>query len=330
MRYIRDVSKFKFPCRRRLLARKLAAAGILLIGIGWLNFGRAEERIEPLAVREVAPGVFVHFGAIALMNHDNVGAIANGGFIVGSDRVAVIDSGGSVREGRELLAAIRAHTTKPVRYVILTHTHPDHVFGSAAFSGEGAVFVGHINLPRAMATHGRYYIANFRAPMGEALMADVKLVPPTELVVDTREIDLGGRRLTLKAWPTAHTDNDLTVFDQTSGTLFTGDLLFVRHVPVLDGSLLGWLKDLVELARIPARRTVPGHGPLVTEWPQGLADERRYLECLVGDIRAMIKRGVPMATAAETACASEKGRWELFDAYNARNATAAFAELEWE
>jgi glyoxylase-like metal-dependent hydrolase (beta-lactamase superfamily II) len=179
-------------------------------------------------------------------------------------------------------------------------------------------------------THGAHYIASFRDVLGEALMAGVKIVPPTKLVDDVLDLNLGGRQITLKAWPTGHTDNDLTVLDQRSGTLFTGDLLFVEHVPVLDGSLLGWLKNLDELARIHARLAVPGHGPLVTTWPRGIAAERRYLDRLAGDIRGMIKNGVPIAEAAKTAGAAERNRWRLFEAYNARNATAAFAELEWE
>ncbi len=308
----------------------VAAALVALISTAGLGAAGGQEAVSPLPVREVAPGVFVHFGVVALMNRANEGAIANIGFIVGSDSVAVIDTGGSVREGRELLAAIRAHTNKPVRYVIDTHMHPDHVFGNAAFAGAGVVFVGHKNLPNALATHGSYYLKNFRAPMGDALMAAVKIIAPSQTVTNTREIDLGDRRLILTAWPTAHTDNDLTVLDHRSGTLFTGDLLFVRHVPVLDGSLRGWLTDLDRLSRIPARQAVPGHGPLVTQWPQGLEPERRYLGCLAREMRGAIKRGTTMAAAVNTACATESDRWELFKAYNARNATAAYAELEWE
>jgi quinoprotein relay system zinc metallohydrolase 2 len=235
-----------------------------------------------------------------------------------------------VQEGRELLAAIRARTAKPVRYVINTHAHPDHIFGNAAFLDEHPVFVGHRNLPQAMATRAAYYLVNFRQSMGEALMSEAKIVPPARLVTDTLDLDLGGRYLTLKAWPTSHSDTDLTVLDAESSTLFAGDLVFVGHIPVLDGSLLGWLRNLDALASIPAQRVVPGHGPLITDWPQGLTDERRYLDRLAADIRDMIKTGVPIAAAVKTAGDSEKDRWALFEAYNARNATAAFAELEWE
>lgn len=308
------------------MAHRVSVLALLMV-LGASTLARAQQ--QELPVSEVAPKIFVHVGEVALMTRENEGATANVGFIIGDDAVAVIDTGGSVREGERLLTAIRARTDKPIRYVINTHGHPDHVFGNAAFVSDGTVFVGHRNLPQALAVRGPFYTDAFRRIMGEQLMEGVRMISPTLLVAGTTKLDLGSRPLTLKTWSTAHSDNDLTVLDEQTGTLFAGDLVFLSHIPVLDGSLRGWLKVTDELGSLPAQRVVPGHGP-VSEWPAALADQRRYLTKLANDIRALIARGEPITAAAGTAAASEQPRWQLFGDYNARNATSAYSEIEWE
>lgn len=284
----------------------------------------------PLSVVEVSPGVFVHQAPYALALPRNLGFVGNAGFIIGRDAVAVVDTGGSFKAGEALKAAIRARTDLPIRYVINTHMHPDHVLGDAAFVGPGVTFIGHHNLPEALAARAESYLEATRRLVGEEGAAGTRVVLPDETVTKPMTIDLGARPLLLEAWPTAHTATDLTVFDETTGTWFLGDLLFLGHVPALDGKALGWIALLDELKRRPAARVVPGHGPASQPWPQAAEPTERYLNRLVADVRRLVRDGGTMSDAARSAGRAEAPDWELFDDFNARNATAAFHELEWE
>lgn len=282
-----------------------------------------------LAVTEVASGIYVSRGVHAEATPENFGAIANVAFVVGAESVAVIDTGGCFRWGQALRDAIRAVTPLPVRHVINSHVHPDHILGNAAFAENQPAIVGHAKLPAALQQRGAFYLKNVEQALGD-LAAGTRALPPTVTVADRMDIDLGGRVLRLRAHSTAHTDNDLTVFDEATGTLVASDLLFMERTPAIDGSLLGWLQVLEELRRVQAARVVPGHGPASAPWPAALDAETRYLQILRDEVRQLIRQGGTMEQAVETVGRGERGNWQLFDDYHPRNVVTAFAELEWE
>ena len=281
---------------------------------------------------EIAPGVHVRRGVDEDATGRNGDAIANIGFIVGGHSVAVIDPGGSLPDGLALRARVRAVTDKPIRHVILSHVHPDHVFGAAAFRADAPSFIGHAALPDALQARGDFYQRGLRELLGEAAAGDV--VIPDRLVgqqatSEQARIDLGGRVLTLRAHHVAHTNCDLSVLDAATGTWFSGDLVFVGRVPSLDGSLRGWIAELESLRSLPAARVVPGHGPAAANWPAAADDQARYLHALLRDVVKLIADGGSIEQAP-AAAQEERSRWALFDDYNGRNATVAFKELEWE
>lgn len=311
------------------LRRLVAGVTLLLTGIP-LPAAAQQEAVAPLPVVEVAPGVYVHQAPYALALPRNLGFVGNAGFIIGRDAVAVVDTGGSLRAGAQLKAAIEARTDRPIRYVINTHMHPDHVLGDAAFQAPGVTFIGHRNLPEALAARAEGYLEATRRLVGEEAAAGTRVVLPDTTVAEALTLDLGARPLLLEAWPTAHTATDLTVFDTRTGTWFMGDLLFLGHVPALDGKALGWIALLDTLKARPAARVVPGHGPASQPWPQAAEPTERYLKRLVADVRRLVRDGGTMRDAAREAGRAEAPDWALFDDFNARNATSAFHEMEWE
>ena len=284
---------------------------------------------DALEVTEVAAGVYVHAGEVAEPAAENAGGTSNLAIVVGDDRVAVIDAGGSRAVGERVVATVRSLTELPIAAVILTHMHPDHVFGATALQDAGAEIVGHSALPRALAARADSYETSFQRLLG-ATFVGTETPVPTRLVEGTETLDLGGRTLRLTAWPTAHTPADLTVLDEATSTLFAGDLVFDIHTPALDGSLRGWRSALDAIAELAPAQVVPGHGAASLPWPEGGAALRRYLDVLARDTRAAIAAGLTLSESVEAAAQEEAGEWALFDLYNPRNATAAYTELEWE
>jgi quinoprotein relay system zinc metallohydrolase 2 len=300
------------------------------VGVLWSLAATRRSRAEEgaLVTEVVAPGIHIRRGIDEDASAANGDAIANIGFIVGRSAVAVIDPGGSLNDGQRLRARIRQMTQLPIRFVVLSHVHPDHIFGAGAFEQDRPEFIGHARLPNALEQRGEYYRRGLESVLGKGKAGPV--VIPTRLIVDRGQLDLGDRILLLTAHPVAHSDCDLSVFDPSSATLLAADLLFVERVPALDGRLKGWQSVLTSLKTVAASRAVPGHGPVSVNWPSGAQDLDRYLDVLLRETRAAVKAGMQISDAVASVGLSERGKWKLFDDYQGHNVTQAFKEVEWE
>ena len=289
--------------------------------------------LPALPMTEIAPGILFFAGNPVQLEQSQDGRIANLAAVIGDTSVAVIDSGVSRAEGQEMYAAIRRVTDKPISHVIATHMHPDHALGASVFAEAGAKIVGHHALKLALETRAQTYLDNMERLFGAQAMIGTEVVLPDIAVDDSMTIDLGGRVLDLHAARTAHTDNDLWLRDRATGTLFSGDLVFRGLTPIVDGSVLGWLDWLAKAPQPMPRLVVPGHGDVAGDWQDATAPEIRFLKALVDETRQKIAAGEPMSQAVPDIGAALQplaGDWNSFDMSVARNATAAYKELEWE
>ena len=290
---------------------------------------QAEVKVAEFTIEDIGNGIFVHHGEHLDIDTGYQGDICNISFVVGSKGVAVIDTGGSFKVGNQLRNAIKRITDKPILYVINTHVHPDHIFGNSAFIQDKPQFVGHAKLGDAMQLRDEAYTKLNAKYLGADAAGSVT-VKPTLPIKDIVALDLGDRTLKITPYPNAHTNTDISVIDSKTSTLFTGDLLFIERTPVIEGDIKGLLNTIEVLKTYPINQVVPGHGPVTKDWLQSLTNEQRYLNLVLTDIRANIKAGKSMSDAMNTAAASEKDKWLLFDIANRRNINTIYPALEWE
>ncbi|KQT42618.1 MULTISPECIES: quinoprotein relay system zinc metallohydrolase 2 [unclassified Methylophilus] len=284
---------------------------------------------DTFELKKVAEGIYVHHGQHQDIDDGYKGDICNLGVIIGNQSIAVIDSGGSKHTGEQLLQAIRNISKLPIKYVINTHVHPDHTYGNAAFQGEPVHFVGHEKLANTMLLRKEQYEKLNANLLGEAGKASTT-IPPDTAVHDQLSLDLGDRVLQLKSQTVAHTHTDLTVLDVKTNTLFTGDLVFAQRTPVLEGDIKGLIAALEKINQTQYALIVPGHGLESPDQKTIIGDELRYLNLLLADVRASIKKGISMEQTMDTAAESERQKWLLFGIANRRNVNVIYPQLEWE
>lgn len=261
--------------------------------IVWLGLAMGPAQAElsyDLQPRQIAEGVWLLQGSTDNFAQANGGNIVNIGFIETDDGVLVIDSGPSRRYGEALRRVIEQTTGKPVLQLLLTHHHPDHVLGNQAFSDVPiAALAGTHDLLREQ---GEALTENMYRLVGD-WMRGTELLLPTQ-TLQAGELQIGQRRLRLLALR-GHSGADLAIFDERSGVLFAGDLLFYQRALTTPGTpgLDEWLSDIEQLQALPWQQIVPGHGPIARD-NAPFVQMRDYLGWLDQLLRRGAEQGAEM------------------------------------
>jgi len=278
-------------------------------------------------VRELAPGVYAVVGDTGR----GVEGRPNAGFVVTDEGVVVIDALASPRQGEQLLQTIRGVTDQPVKWLVLTHHHPDHHFGAVVLRKAGARVIAHPDR-RSLAAEGGEdaLIADWVRVVGLDAMrgfefADVPDRPVTR--VDT--LRLGGRAIVITHPGAGHSAGDLLVWLPKERVLFAGDVLVEDGVSmVVDGNADELLRVLDVVGALHATAVVPGHGAIPRRPAELIGKTREYLTGLQAEMRAAVEQAVPMRRALEALPPADTTRPVSLNSRRRRNAARVYVEEE--
>jgi glyoxylase-like metal-dependent hydrolase (beta-lactamase superfamily II) len=283
-------------------------------------------KLRPAAV---APGVFWLPGSGGAADEHNLGRIGNAGFIVGDEGVIVVDTGTSLAHGREILAAIRGLTDKPIRLALVTHTRPEFLFGGAAFKEAGIPIRMHQRTATLMASRCETCLKTLRQTVGEQPIAGTVMYRPDQTFDADHTLDAGRRPVRVLHFGHSSGPGDIAVLDETSGVLFAGGLLDANRIPdIQDSTLAPWRAALQALRQLPLKQVVPGHGPVS---PPALIDGvQQYLTQLETKVRALLNAGVSLLDVADAGELPQYANWDQYDTIHRRNASVAYLRFERE
>jgi glyoxylase-like metal-dependent hydrolase (beta-lactamase superfamily II) len=291
--------------------------------------GTGQSPRPPLPVRQLAPGVYLVPGDTGRGSEGR----ANAGFVVTSEGVVVIDAQASPVDAERMLASIRKVTKQSVRWVILTHHHPDHHFGTIVFRRQGAKVMAHPDTRTLSAEGGEdAALADWSRVVGvQSLLGFEYANTPDRPVTGADTLRLGGTSIVAAHLGPAHTPGDLVVWLPGQQVLFAGDLLIEDGVSMMvDGSSRAMLAAMDALGRYGAAVVVPGHGRLPPK-PAALEDStRRYVASLRDEMQHAIEQGVPMKKALGSLPPPDVERPVSLDSRRRRNAARVYVEMERE
>ena len=295
----------------------------LLIGVLCASHALRGQEQPSFALQQVGPNAWA---AIANLNA-KVQAGGNAGFVIGDDSVAVIDTFASTEAAQQLLAAIRQRTKLPVKFVVNTHYHFDHVAGNAVLVEAGATVFAHRNVRGWIRPENLRLFGNDIKPDQKAFVEAIAL--PTVVYDQAVDLHVGSRVIQVRSFP-GHTGGDSVVLVPDARTAFAGDL-FWRNMPpnMIDASTKPWIETLDTLAKNEAGYAfVPGHGEVGDAQDVGaFRDYLSTLQKLVADARAQGKSGDALTDAVLPALAAKYGQWDFFKFLAPSNIAEMDAEL---
>jgi glyoxylase-like metal-dependent hydrolase (beta-lactamase superfamily II) len=280
--------------------------------------------------QEVAPGVYMVQGVSALGSSANRNFISNAAFVVTPEGVLVVDALGSPALARELLAEIRRITSAPVRYVVLTHYHADHIYGLQVFKEAGATILAHHDAQWYLNSEtAALRLQASRAEMAPAIDQDTRLVPADRWIDKPLKLTLGGTEFVLQPVGPAHTPEDLVVWMPQRKLMFAGDLVFRGRVPFVGQADSGrWIQALDTLLAFDAELIIPGHGPATTRARDDLQLTRDYLAYLRKTMGEAAQNMDPFEEAYARTDWSRFDKLPLFNAANRMNAYNTYLLME--
>ncbi len=287
----------------------------------------AEADTRSPTVRRLAPGVYAAIGDTGRGSEGQ----PNAGFVVTDSGVVVIDAMASPRQAEELIVAIRSVTRQPIKWVVLTHHHPDHHFGTIVFRRLGARIIAHPDR-RVLASEGGEdaLTADWVRVVGLDAMRGFEFADkPDRPVTGTDTLKLGGRTLVIHHPGAAHSAGDLVVWLPTERVLFAGDLLIEDGTTmVVDGSSSTLLHALARIDSLDPLVAVPGHGAIPARPERLVARTREYITTLRSKMMTAVERGMPMGRAMADLPPADETRPVSLNSRRRRNAVRVYVEQE--
>ena len=294
---------------------------------------------RPLVVEHV-PGKPVYYvvGQPGVPGKENEGHTSNAGFVVTPQGVVVFDALGTPSLGWDLLQQIRKITDQPVRYIVVSHYHADHIYGLQALKDHSPGII--IAQERAGEYRENEETADERANQRldqrrEALFPwvdrNTRVVPPDLTYQQGATINLGGKRFMLRYAGPAHSASDMMMFVEPDGVLFAGDIVQNARIPFMnsdDVDTANWLEGFKEVQKLDPTFIIPGHGRPSTAAKPAIAFTRDYIEYVRTVMGKAVKNWIDFDTAYAQADWSKYQTIPAFSTNNRGNAYQIFLEME--